>query len=39
MEMMIGEYQIHKELGSGAYGKVYKAIHQESETIVALKEI
>ena len=39
MSTQIGQYKILKVIGSGAYGKVYKALHIPTETIVALKSI
>lgn len=35
----IDQYKILKVIGSGAYGKVFKALHIPSNTIVALKSI
>lgn len=33
------QYKIIKIIGQGAYGKVYKALHIPSNTIVALKSM
>lgn len=35
----LDQYKILKIIGTGAYGKVYKALHIPSDTVVALKSI
>jgi serine/threonine protein kinase len=39
MTSTIDQYKIIKIVGTGAYGKVYKAMHIPTNTIVALKSI
>jgi len=39
MTAQIGQYQILKVIGAGSYGKVYKALHIPTDTVVALKSI
>jgi serine/threonine protein kinase len=37
LDEKIGPYLRIEEIGSGAFGKIYKAVHCESKTLVALK--
>ena len=39
MSGQLQNYKILKIVGTGAYGKVYKALHIPTDTIVALKSI